>query len=76
MPTTTDLLNNTYLLFFGKGAILILLIFYAIFALIIVRQVDLMSKTLITGISAVIKVIALMHAIFAIGLIFLALMIL
>ena len=76
MPTTTDLLNNTYLLFFGKGAILILLIFYAIFALIIVRQVDLMSKTLITGISAVIKIIAVIHAIFAIGLIFLALMIL
>ena len=76
MPTTIDLLNNTFLLFFGKGVILILLVFYAIFALIIIRQVDLMGKTLITGIAPVIKVLAFFHAIFAIGLIFLALMIL
>lgn len=72
----TDLLNNSYILFFGKGAILILLVLYAIFALIIVRQVSLMSKTLITGIAGVIKLFALIHAFFALGLIFLALMIL
>lgn len=72
----TDLLNNSYILFFSKGAILILLVLYAIFALIIVRQVSLMSKTLITGIAGVIKLFALIHAFFALGLIFLALMIL
>ena len=77
MPANAiDLLNNNYILFFGKGAILILLVFYAIFALIIIRQVDLMGKTLITGIAPVIKILAVIHAVFAIGLIFLALMIL
>ena len=77
MPANAiDLLNNSYILFFGKGAILILLIFYAIFALIIIRQVDLMGKTLITGIAPIIRVLAVIHAVFAIGLIFLALTIL
>ena len=70
------LLNNVYVLFFIKSAILILLILYAIFALIIVRQVSLMSKTLITGIGGIVKTFALLHAFFALGLIFLALMIL
>ena len=77
MPASTaDLLNNNFILFFGKVAILILLIFYAIFALIIIRQVDLMGKTLVTNIAPIIKLIAIIHAVFAIGLIFLALMIL
>ena len=73
---TIDLLNNSYVLFFGKGAILILLVFYAVFALIIIRQVDLMGKTLITGIAPIIRILAVIHAVFAIGLIFLALTIL
>lgn len=55
-----------------KAAILIILVLYAIFALIIVRQVDLMSKTLITGVSPKVKAIAIFHAGFAIGLIILA----
>lgn len=77
MPITTNtLLNNSYALFFGKSVILILLILYAFFALIIVRQVSLMSKTLITPAREVIKVFAIIHAFFALGLIFLALLIL
>ena len=55
-----------------KAAILIILVFYAIFALLIVRQVDLMSKTLITKVSPVIKAFSILHAGFAIGLIVLA----
>ncbi len=56
MPTTPfQLLGNAYVLMFAKGAILLILIFYAIFSLIIVRQVDLMSKTLLTNISPVVK---------------------
>ena len=65
-------LNSDLILTFGKGAILLILIFYAIFALIIVRQVDIMGKTLITGISPLLRAFAIIHAGFAIGLIFLA----
>lgn len=57
---------------FLKAAILIILIFYAIFALLVVRQVDLMSKTLITEVSPFLKGFAIIHAGFAIGLIVLA----
>ena len=70
------LLNNVYVLFFTKSAILILLILYAIFALIIVRQVSLMSKTLVTGIGGLVKTFALIHAFFALALVFLSLLIL
>lgn len=77
MPgSTIDLLNNGYFLFFGKVAVLILLIFYAIFSLLIVRQVDLMGKTLSTPIGSLVKIIAIIHAFVALGLIFLALLIL
>lgn len=77
MPITTGgILSNSYILFFAKGAILILLILYAIFALIIIRQVDLMSKTLITGIAPIIKLLAIVHAFVILGLIFLSLFIL
>lgn len=73
MPITgNNLLNNDLILTFGKGAILIILIFYAIFSLIIIRQVDLMKKTLVTNLGSLVVVIATVHAIFAIGLIILA----
>ena len=74
MPTTSqvNLLNLDVTLYFFKGAILLILIFYAIFASIIVRQVDLMSKTLITTVSPYVRLFAFVHAGFAIGLIFLA----
>lgn len=55
-----------------KGVVLLFLVFYAIFALIIVRQVNLMSKTLITGVSPFLKAFSILHAGFAIGLIILA----
>lgn len=64
-----DIFNNGYVLILTKAVILLILIFYAIFSLIIVRQVDLMGKTLITKISPFIKAIAIVHAGFAIGLI-------
>lgn len=55
-----------------KTAILIILVFYAIFALMIIRQVDLMSQTLITKVSPILKAFSIIHAGFAIGLIILA----
>lgn len=74
MPTTipTDFFGSEEVLIFLKAAILLILIFYAIFSLIVVRQVDLMSKTLITNISPIVKAVAVIHAGFAIGLIVLA----
>ena len=74
MPTIipTNPFDSEAVLIFLKAAILLILVFYAIFALIIVRQVDLMSKTLITNISPLVRGIAIVHAGFAIGLIILA----
>lgn len=71
MPTTVtqSLLNSDYTFILAKGAILLILVFYAIFALVIVRQVDSMNKTLITNISSLVKAIAIVHAGFAVGLI-------
>ena len=54
-------------------AILIIFILYAIFALLIVRQVDLMTKALITPFSPIVKAVSIIHAGFAIGLIVLIL---
>lgn len=56
---TTDLLR----LF-----VFIILSIYSLFALLIVRQVGIMSATLITPVSSVVKFIAIVHAGFAIGL--------
>ena len=56
-------------LIFLKVVILIILVFYAIFALLVTRQVDLMSKTLITKVSPALKAFSIIHAGFAIGLI-------
>ncbi|MDP3758114.1 MAG: hypothetical protein Q8Q86_00185 [Candidatus Daviesbacteria bacterium] len=74
MPTTiqTSLLEFGPVLIFAKIAILIILALYAIFALMIVRQVDLMSKTLITKVSPYLKAFSIVHTGFAIGLIILA----
>lgn len=67
-----NFLNSAAMLIFLKMATLLILFFYAIFALIIIRQVDLMSKTLITNLSPIVRSIAIIHAGFAIGLIILA----
>lgn len=74
MPPITqiNIFDSAIVLLLIKFATLIILIFYAIFALMIVRQVDLMSKTLITKVSPIIKAFSIVHAGFAIGLIILA----
>ena len=74
MPTTipTEPIDFEAGLIFVKIAILIILVFYAIFALIVIRQVDLMSKTLITEVSLILKAFSIVHAGFAVGLIVLA----
>lgn len=52
-----------------KTGILIILVIYSIFALLIVKQVGSMSKTLRTSVSPVVRVISILHAGFSIGLI-------
>lgn len=71
MPTTipANLLDLSVTLIFAKWAILLILLFYAIFALVVIRQVDLMSKTLITKVSPILKAFSILHTGFAIGLI-------
>lgn len=74
MPTTiipSNFFASGAMLVFLKAAILLILIFYAIFALMIVRQVDLMSKTLITSVSPILKAFSIIHAGIAIGFIIL-----
>jgi len=74
MPTTipTNVLDSEAIAIILKAAILLILAFYAIFAVIVVRQVDLMSETLITRVSPILKAFSIIHAGFAIGLIVLA----
>lgn len=62
-----SLMNFFTMAFFVKISILLILTFYAIFALLIVRQVDLMSRTLITPISPIVKAFSIIHAGLAIG---------
>ena len=66
-----NIFSSPSVLLFLKWAILLILVFYAIFALMIVRQVDLMSTTLITPVSPILKAFAIFHAGFAIGLVIL-----
>lgn len=74
MPTTiqASIFDLGLTQIFLKSVTLIFLAAYAIFALLVVRQVDLMSKTLITKVSPVLKAFSILHAGFAIGLIVLA----
>lgn len=52
--------------------ILIFFALYAIFALLIVRQVDLMTKSLVTPVSPIVKAVSIIHAGLSIGLVVLA----
>lgn len=67
-----NIFDLNFLVPFFRFGILLILVFYAIFALLIVRQVDLMSKTLITPVSPIVKAISILHAGFAVGFVLLA----
>ncbi len=68
----SDTFDLVLLTIFLKAAVIVILVFYSIFALLIVRQVDLMGKTLITPVSSIVKAVAIIHAGFAIGSIILS----
>lgn len=71
-----NIFESEAILAFLKIAILIILAFYTIFALLVIRQVDLMRKTIISSASEVLSALAIIHAGFAVGLIILAYIIL
>lgn len=60
----------------AKVLVLIALAVYFVFALVVVRQVGIMTKTLEVGFELPIKMIALIHLLFAIGVFVLGLVIL
>jgi len=64
MPTNIqiNIFETEAVLIMIKAAVLLIFIFYAIFALLIIRQVDLMSKTLITAVSPLLKALSIIHA--------------
>lgn len=72
LVSDASLFDVPLLTLFLKGSIIVILVFYAIFALLIVRQTDLMGKTLITPVSPFVKAVAIIHAGFAIGSIILS----
>jgi hypothetical protein len=72
MPTQPLPLIDLELIFLLKIGILTLLVLYVIFSLVIVRQVDLMSRTLRTPISPIVKALAFINAGFSIAFLVLA----
>jgi len=76
MPTDSsgalNLFTESFFVPFIHISILVILVLYAIFALIIVRQVDLMSRALITPVSPIVRGLAIIHAGFAVGFAILA----
>jgi hypothetical protein len=66
------LIDSRYVLDFLKVLIFIILGFYLIFSLVVVQQVGLMAKTLITPVSPVVKAIAIINVGLALGFIVLA----
>lgn len=59
-----------------KIFILILLVLYIIFAFVVVRQVQLMTKTLEVGFESQLKFLSLLHFLFAIAVLVFAILIL
>lgn len=62
--------------FFAKILFLIAIVVYIIFALVVVRQVGLMTDTLEVGFETPVRIVAWGHLLFAIGILILAILIL
>lgn len=71
-----DQINSEVLSLLFKIGFLILAGIYFLFSLIVVRQVNLMSETVITEGAPILKIIALLHALLALGVIVLFILIL
>lgn len=60
-----------FVLFLTRSGVLTLSVLYFVFSLVIVRQVTLMTETLITEVAPIIKAFSIIHAGFALGVIIL-----
>jgi len=60
----------------AKGFVLIAFAIYIVFALVVIRQIQLMSDTLEVGFETPIRILGYLHLLFAIGTFILALIIL
>lgn len=58
----------------GKVLIVVFMVLYLVFAVIVVRQVNLMTKTLQIGLESTLKVFAFLHLFFALGVLFISIM--
>jgi hypothetical protein len=63
-------------LFFVKYALIAFIVVYTVFALIVVRQVKVMNQTLDVGFEKSIFLISVMHLVFALIVLFLAIFLL
>lgn len=66
--STQTIFDSALVIELLRVTIFIIMFLYSIFALLIIRQVMIMSETLITHVSAVVRGVAIIHAGFAIGL--------
>ncbi len=73
MLVTTPILGTIGIILLIKYGILTLLFLYIIFSLIVLRQVSLMSKSLMTPVGPVVKALAIFNAGFSVAFFILAL---
>lgn len=65
---SSNIFASPYFLSFAKIAILIILVIYDIFALVIIKQINLMGNTLIVPTSKLLNTVAIGHVLFAIAM--------
>lgn len=58
-----NIFETNLLIIFAKYSVLLILFFYSLFSILIVRQVSLMNKTFMTAVSPLLKDLAVYHAI-------------
>ncbi len=72
----SDLIGSSGINLIFKVGFLIFSGIYFLFSLIVIRQVNLMSETVITEGAIILKIIALLHALLALGVVVLFILIL
>lgn len=65
----SNLLNSPGTIFTFKIGYIAISILYFIFSLVVIRQVNLMSETVITKTAGILKIIALIHALLALAVV-------
>ena len=58
---STSIFGNFNFIFFAKSFLILFAIFYVVFAFMLLRQVQLMCRTLPTSLSPILKFLAIIH---------------